>query len=105
MKYFSLLFLVLSLVFTGSANSFNDLEKAAVAKTKAAPRVTLSNEESLKAIKNAEPLESGNVPNYIKALAQNTKAAPQFANLVQTLIFGGPNKINPPTFSLTRSAG
>lgn len=89
MKYFSLLILVLSFVFSVSANSFEDLEKLALEKTKAEPRVTLSNEESLKAIKNAEPLESGNVPNYIRALAQNTKAAPQFADLVQTFIFGG----------------
>ena len=40
-------------------------------------------------IKNADALETVNVPNYIKALAQNTKAAPQFANLVQTFLFGG----------------
>jgi AhpD family alkylhydroperoxidase len=34
-------------------------------------------------------LMTENVPNYIKALAQNTKAAPQFANLTQTVIYGG----------------
>lgn len=49
-------------------------------------RVTLT---EVKDIKNADALETANVPNYIKALAQNTKAAPQFANLVQTFLFGG----------------
>ncbi len=43
----------------------------------------------VKDIKNADVLMTENVPNYIKALAQNTKAAPQFANLIQTVIYGG----------------
>ncbi len=50
------------------------------------PRVTLA---EVKEIKNADALETANVPNYIKALAQNTKAAPQFANMVQAFLFGG----------------
>jgi AhpD family alkylhydroperoxidase len=49
-------------------------------------RVALSD---AKDIKNADILMTENVPNYIKALAQNTKAAPQFANLIQTVIYGG----------------
>lgn len=89
MKFLGLSFLILSFVLSVAANSFNELEKMVVAKTKAVPRVVLSNEESLKNIRNADALESGNVPNYIKALAQNTTAAPQFAVLVQTFLFGG----------------
>jgi AhpD family alkylhydroperoxidase len=43
----------------------------------------------VKDIKNADVLMTENVPNYIKAMAQQTKAAPQFANLIQTVIYGG----------------
>lgn len=89
MKHIFAAILALSFVFTASANSLDDLEKLARAKTKAVPRVGLASEESLKAIKNADALESGNIPNYIRALAQNTKSAAQFANLVQAFIFGG----------------
>src|SRR5215204_4098611 len=68
--------------------SLNLLEKTAAAKTSkyAKARVTLA---EVNEIKNADALETANVPNYIKALAQNTKAAPQFANLVQAFLFGG----------------
>ncbi len=89
MKIFTVLFLILSFVFSVSANSFNDLEKLAAEKTKAKPRVELADEASLKEIKNADALESGNIPNYIRAMAQHTKAAPAHANLVQTFLFGG----------------
>lgn len=87
MKILSIAILILSLVVSASAkSSLNDLEKAARSKTKAVPRVVLADGKN---IKNADALESANVPNYIKALAQNTKAAPQYAVLVQTFIFGG----------------
>ncbi len=89
MKIFAAFFLVFAFIFTVSANSFDNLNKLAADKTKAKPRVELADEESVKEIKNADALESGNVPNYIKALAKHTKAAPQHAKLVQTFLFGG----------------
>ena len=89
MKLIYIAALVLSFAFPVFAGSFNDLEALAAAKTKAQARVTLSEDAGLKNIKNADLFQSGNVPNYIKALAQNTKSAPQFADLVQAFIFGG----------------
>ena len=87
MKVLAIAILILSFVVSSLANnSLNDLEKLAKEKLKAKPRVTLA---EVKEIKNADALETANVPNYIKALANNTKAAPQFANLVQTFLFGG----------------
>ena len=87
MKVLSIAFLILSFVVSSMANSpLNELEKLAKEKTKATPRVTFAD---VKDIKNADALETANVPNYIKAAAQNTTAAPQFANLVQTFLFGG----------------
>ncbi len=87
MRVLSIAILILSFVFSGLANnSLTDLEKLAKEKVNAKPRVALA---EVKEIKNADALETANVPNYIKALAQNTKAAPQFANLVQTFLFGG----------------
>jgi AhpD family alkylhydroperoxidase len=58
---------------------------SAFAQTKKS-RVALAD---VKDIKNADVLMTENVPNYIKAMAQQTKAAPQFANLIQTVIYGG----------------
>ena len=99
MKVFAVVHLVLSFVISVTANnnldkfgelsSFSSLEKAARAKTTAKPRLTLSAPASVKNIKNADALESSNVPNYILALAAQTKAAPQMANLVQTVLYGG----------------
>jgi AhpD family alkylhydroperoxidase len=99
MKVLAIAVFVLSLVVSGFAQkvkfdgdyrpvSLNLLEKMALAKSSkfARPRVTLAEVTELK---NADALETANVPNYIKALANNTKAAPQFANLVQTFLFGG----------------
>ena len=87
MKVLSIAFLILSFVASLSAKStLVDLEKAARSKTKAVPRVVLA---EVKDIKNADALESANVPNYIKALAQNTKSAAQHAVLMQTFLFGG----------------
>jgi AhpD family alkylhydroperoxidase len=87
MKVLSIVILILSFVISSLANnSLIDLEKTAREKMSAKPRVVLA---EVSAIKNADALETVNVPNYIKALAQNTKAAPQFANMVQTFLFGG----------------
>ncbi len=87
MKVLSIAILILSFVVSALANNpLTDLEKMAREKMKAKPRVALA---EVREIKNADALETGRVPNYIKALAQNTKAAPQFANLVQTFLFGG----------------
>jgi AhpD family alkylhydroperoxidase len=87
MKVLSIAILILSFVISSLANNpLSDLEKTAREKMKAKPRVILAETSE---IKNADALETANVPNYIKALAQNTKAAPQFANLVQTFLFGG----------------
>ena len=66
--------------------ALNTLEKEARSKTGAKPRVTLANTLN---IKNADPLGSANSPNYILALAQTTKSAQQYADLVQTFVFGG----------------
>lgn len=88
MKVLSIAILILSFVVSTFAAeiSLADLEKAARSKTNAKPRVALV---EIKEIKNADALETANVPDYIKALAQTTKAAPQYANLVQTFLFGG----------------
>jgi AhpD family alkylhydroperoxidase len=87
MKLLSVAILILSFVVSAFAeSSLTDLEKAARARTKSQPRVTLA---EVKEIKNADALESGNAPNYIRALAATTKAAPLHANLVQTFLFGG----------------
>lgn len=80
---------ILMFALSATADSFSDLEKRAAEKTRAVSRVALAGENDLKTIKNADALESGRAANYVRALAQNTKAAPQFAHLVQTLLFGG----------------
>jgi len=68
-----------------------ELEKAARGRTSAAPRVALADPgaEALKAVSVADPLEGGQVPNYLRALAQQTQAAPQFAHLVRVTLYGG----------------
>lgn len=82
MKNILVIGLVLSFVFSTFGQQFVDIS----AKKNVIPRVTLAEVTN---IKNADALETANVPNYIKALAQTTKAAPQFANLVQTFLYGG----------------
>lgn len=82
MKKFLVIGLVLSFVFSAFGQQFVDVS----VKKKVTPRVALAEVSN---IKNADVLETANVPNYIKALAANTKAAPQFANLVQTFVYGG----------------
>lgn len=66
--------------------AISSLELSAKAKSVANSRVPLAD---VRDIKNADVLESGNVPNYIRAMAQATKSAPQYATLVQTFVFGG----------------
>src|SRR5258708_13862183 len=68
------------------AVALNALAASARARTNAKSRIPLAD---VKDLKNADALQSANVPNYIRALAQSTKAAPQYANLVQTFVFGG----------------
>ncbi len=70
----------------GPLPSINSLEREARSKTSLKPRVQLADVID---IKNADALGSAHVPNYIRALAQNTKSAPQYANLVQTFVYGG----------------
>ena len=73
MKVLSIAILILSFVISAlAANPLTDLEKMAREKMKAKPRVVLA---EVKEIKNADALETANVPNYIKALAQNTKVS------------------------------
>jgi len=68
-----------------------ELEKAARGKTSVPPRVALAepDAEGLKALTTADPLEGGQVPNYLRALARQTQAAPQFAHLVRVTLYGG----------------
>lgn len=68
-----------------------ELERAARARTSATPRVALADPaaEGLKGAMPADPLEGGTAPNYLRALAGQTKAAPQFAHLVRTVLYGG----------------
>ncbi|MBX7172352.1 MAG: carboxymuconolactone decarboxylase family protein [Pyrinomonadaceae bacterium] len=82
MKKFLVLGLVLTFVFSAFGQNFVEVST----KKNAKARVSLAEVSN---IKNADVLETANVPNYIKALAANTKAAPQFANLVQTFLYGG----------------
>lgn len=63
-----------------------ELDAKAKTKINAKPRVGF--DESV-AIANADALGSPKVPNYIKAMAKNTKAAPQFATMVRSFLFAG----------------
>jgi AhpD family alkylhydroperoxidase len=69
----------------------SELERAARARTAAQPRVALADpaSEGLKAASPADPLEGVHAPNYLRALAAQTKAAPQFARLVRAVLYGG----------------
>lgn len=73
MKKLAVLFIILSFTLLAFAQ-------------KKTSRVSLAD---AKEIINADVLMTENVPNYIKALAKQTKAAPQFANLIQSIIYGG----------------
>lgn len=104
MRYTLRLFLVLSLLSAGTSFSLAanapaaaapvavaELERAARARTSAQPRVALADPaaEGLKGAAPADPLEGAQAPNYLRALAGQTKAAPQFAQLVRTVLYGG----------------
>ncbi|HEX8633541.1 MAG TPA: carboxymuconolactone decarboxylase family protein [Pyrinomonadaceae bacterium] len=43
----------------------------------------------LKAIEFADPLGGAHAPNYIRLLAEHTEAAPHFAHLTRTVLYGG----------------
>lgn len=58
-------------------------------KIRITPHVALAEGLSAAEVPNADPLGGERVPNYIRALAQHTKAAPQFAHLVRTVLYGG----------------
>ena len=68
-----------------------ELERLGRNRTSAASRITLADPESekLKAIAFADPLEAGEAPNYIRAMAGQTSAAGQFAQMVRTFIYAG----------------
>jgi AhpD family alkylhydroperoxidase len=96
MKFIALVLLAaaLTIVSLGQDNetgnlkplALSTLERSARVKMDAKPRVPLA---EVGDIKNADALQSGNVPNYIRAMAGSTKSAQQYANLVQTFVFGG----------------
>lgn len=90
MKLLNLVTLILAAVFlferAAAQAPIADLERKARSATAAKARVALSDPAD---VKNPDPLGGTAVPNYIRALAANTKSAPQFANLVQTFLFGG----------------
>lgn len=73
MKKTSVVFLILTFFCSALAQNKNS-------------RVSLAEVSN---IKNADVLMTAKVPNYIKALAKQTKAAQQFADLTQTVIYGG----------------
>jgi AhpD family alkylhydroperoxidase len=82
-------------VRTPSPNSamatLDDLERIGRTRINATPRVTLadSNSATLKAITLADPLGTSQVPNYLKAMAQQTQGAPKFAEMVRVFLYGG----------------
>lgn len=75
----------------GAPVAVAELERAARARTAAQPRVALADptSEALKGASPADPLEGAHAPNYLRALAGQTKAAPHFARLVRTVLYGG----------------
>ncbi|HYG81613.1 MAG TPA: carboxymuconolactone decarboxylase family protein [Pyrinomonadaceae bacterium] len=71
--------------------TLTELERLGRGRTAATARVALDGPaaDKLKDLAFADPLESGQVPNYLKALARQTQAAPQFAQLLRTFLYGG----------------
>ncbi|HET9712688.1 MAG TPA: hypothetical protein VFP64_12420 [Pyrinomonadaceae bacterium] len=71
--------------------TLDELEKIGRSKINATARVSLAdiNHTNLKGLKFADPLGSIHVPNYLKALAQQTQAAQRFADLVKVFLFSG----------------
>lgn len=93
-----LLVLTATVSMPGAASSsseslitLEELEKIGRSKINASPRVSLAdvNHTNLKGLKSADPLGSTHVPNYLKALAQQTQAAQRFADLVKVFLFSG----------------
>src|SRR4029453_2044873 len=68
-----------------------ELERLGHSRINAVPRISLLDgaSEKLKTINFADPLEGGQVPNYIRALAQQTPGAGQFAQMMRTFLYGG----------------
>lgn len=68
-----------------------DSDAAARRATSSQPRLQLANESSarLKGIAHADPLGSAHVPNYVRALAEHTDAAPHFARMMRAFLFEG----------------
>src|SRR6185503_16032527 len=74
-----------------SLTTLEELEKLGRKRTNAVPRTTLvaSSAENLKVLGFADPLEGGQAPNYLRALEKQTSAAPQFAQMMRTFLYGG----------------
>ena len=71
--------------------TLEELEKIGRNKINASARVSLAdvNHTNLKGLKFPDPLGSTQVPNYLKAMAQQTQAAQRFADLVKVFLFSG----------------
>src|SRR5215208_3137415 len=81
MRHTLRLLLALSLLSAGTSFSF----AADAPKASAAPVAVAELERAAP----ADPLVGAQPPNYLRALAVQTKAAPQFAQLVRTVHYGG----------------
>lgn len=75
----------------GSLITLDEMEKIGRGKVNASPRVSLADDTDgkLKSLKFADPLGSEQIPNYLKAFAQQTQAAQRFADLVRVFLFSG----------------
>jgi AhpD family alkylhydroperoxidase len=71
--------------------TLDELDKIGRSKVNVSPRVSLADAtgEKLKAVRFADPLGSEQVPNYVKALAQQTEAAQRFADMVRVFLYSG----------------
>src|SRR6185312_15960083 len=71
--------------------SLDELDKIGRSKVNASARVALADAggERLKAIKFPDPLGSERIPNYLRALSQQTQAAQRFADMVRVFLFSG----------------
>ena len=71
--------------------TLEDLEKLGRTKINATPRVTLADASAatLKDVTLADPLGTRQIPNYLRALAQQTHGAQKFADMVRVFLYGG----------------
>lgn len=71
--------------------TLDELEKIGRSKVNAVARVSLADatSEKLKTTKFADPLGSEQIPNYVRALAQQTQAAQRFAEMVRVFLYRG----------------